>query len=181
MSFNFSLRLLVIPLGILALFVCNTRTVGSARVPDTVAVIRRECRVIDGHLRRDRKVDKDVETGTDGGGGVTAYFAGSRLEKLVVFVGLSTYNREDSFYYDRQRRLIAVVCTKSDFYYDAAKQELDLTRYGKVTKSAYYFPTPGLRNVVIYSSGKEEAVNADAKREISDLLEEARGCAKLVR
>ena len=85
-----------------------------------------------------QKVQKNVETGTDGGGSAVFYLSGNELRKIVIEIGLSNRKVVQSFYY-RNHELFLCVETEQRFVWDDKKGALEPSDAVAGTETRYYF------------------------------------------
>lgn len=81
----------------------------------------------------------EIRSGTDGGAAVTAWFAGDRPQKIVLWLGLSSREVKETFTYTADGQLVSVAIFKRDFALDDATGKLDPTRTESTTESSHRF------------------------------------------
>jgi hypothetical protein len=81
---------------------------------------------------------KDLQTGTDGQGGLTLYSKAGKPVKMILEIGLSNHFVTKTFFYD-EGSLVLCVNISRFFKWDAEKQELDYDHTGEQYEERYYF------------------------------------------
>jgi hypothetical protein len=81
---------------------------------------------------------KDLETGTDGQGGLTVYSKAGKPVKMILEIGLSNHFVTETFFYNKGSLVLCVNISRF-FKWDAEKQELDYQHTGKQYEERYYF------------------------------------------
>jgi hypothetical protein len=81
---------------------------------------------------------KDLETGTDGQGGLTVYSKAGKPVKMIVEIGLSNHFVTETFFYNKGSLVLCVNISRF-FKWDAEKQELDYDHTGEQYEERSYF------------------------------------------
>ena len=84
-----------------------------------------------------------IEGSTDRGAGLTGYFDGNELVKIVEWVGVSAWNYVTEYYFEKGQ-LIFVYEETQAIAYDEKKGELDYTKTTRQREGRYYFKTGSL-------------------------------------
>lgn len=84
------------------------------------------------------KHEKNIMTGTDGGGALSAFFSDKSLRKSELKIGLSSRNIENIFYY-RESRIILIVSKEFFSKVDRETGVADPTQIEGNLEERYYF------------------------------------------
>jgi len=102
-----------------------------------------EYAVIDAKVKQidrlpNREVKKNLRTGTDGGGALSAFWYEGQIRHLKITLGMSNREIEENYYYENSQ-LIFAASKQSFFLWDPEAQKLDPGKIGMSFEDKYYF------------------------------------------
>jgi hypothetical protein len=112
-------------------------------LPDYVATMDKKTTQID--RLSTREVKKNLLTGTDGGGTLSAFWHEGQIRHLKITIGMSNRQVENNYYYENDQ-LVFASSKQSFFLWDENAQKLNPGKVTMTFEDAYYFVEGKLRH-----------------------------------
>ena len=149
-----------------------TKSTAQRQFVSSIYQIDRKVKNINHNLASHKTVVKELITGTDRGGELTASIKNHKIVKLRIIIGVSSRQNLETFYFIDKKRLM-VVDAEQIFHWNDARSDFDVSKY-TTQQTKYYFIN---RTLLGWRNNQERRIHRakdkGSLRKAAQLLKEA--------